>query len=194
LARAHPITGLDLQAPTDKNARLIVKARLAEMYVYTEYIGNPEYVQELHDLRIAAKRVRYTLEVFAAYLPVASQEFAEELATLQDELGALHDSEVMLALLRLSLHKEQQDVANELSAKQPRKSLLSAPMAAHIMQATDTHGPAEKTRQGLASFLLKQEQRRLQCYEVFRLHWEQLEQRHFRARLFAALAEDDEQN
>jgi hypothetical protein len=192
LARSRPITGLDLQAPTAKNARLIVRARLAEMYAYTEYVGSPEHVQELHDLRIAAKRVRYTLEVFADYLPAASQGFAEELATLQDELGALHDSEVMLALLRLSLHKEQQDAANEYTAKQPLKPLLSAQMAAHITRATDTHAPEEKAQQGLASFLLKQEQRRIQSYEAFRLHWEQLEQRHFRAKLLEMLADDEE--
>jgi ADP-heptose:LPS heptosyltransferase len=45
-------------------------------------------VRGLHNLRIAAKRLRYTLEIFADVLPAACQSIADELAQIQDELGA----------------------------------------------------------------------------------------------------------
>src|SRR5690242_2055165 len=105
MAKARAITGLDPQAPTGRNARLMVRERLADMYSYAQYAASPDNSAGLHNLRIAAKRVRYTLEIFEEFLPEAGKSFAEELARLQDELGALHDSEVMLALLRLSLNE-----------------------------------------------------------------------------------------
>lgn len=107
MAKARAITNLDLQTPTAQNARIMARERLTDMYTRAEYIDNIESIQELHDLRIATKRMRYTLEVFKEFLPLESQDFVDELTKLQDELGALHDSEVMLALLRLSLRLEQ---------------------------------------------------------------------------------------
>jgi CHAD domain-containing protein len=181
MAKARVITGLDLQSPTAQNARIIAQERLADMYAYTEYIDNIENTQELHDLRIATKRVRYTLEVFAEFLPLESQSFAEELATLQDELGNLHDSEVMLALLHRALHLRQKKTLS----KKIRKPLLSADLIADIQNTSSA--PTDKERQGLLSFLHKQEQRREQCYIAFRQHWDQLEQSGFRAKLLGML-------
>jgi CHAD domain-containing protein len=45
----------------------------------------------LHKLRIAAKRLRYALELFAACYGEAQRELAHELARLQTALGELHD-------------------------------------------------------------------------------------------------------
>jgi len=81
-----PITGLDPHAPTGENARIIARTRLEEMYSWSEYVDNPYYVKELHDLRIAAKRLRYTLEVFEDFLPDACKPIVEELTQIQDEL------------------------------------------------------------------------------------------------------------
>lgn len=181
MAKARAITGLDLQAPTARNARIIVRERLADMYTYTKYIDDPEHTQQLHDLRIAAKRVRYTLEIFADYLPEESQGFAEELATLQDELGELHDSEVMLALLRLSLG----EALPQRPAHEKTKVLLPSDLVEDVLEPSVT--PGETVRQGMALFLKRQELRREQCYTTFRQHWERLEQDHFQQQIIRML-------
>src|SRR5260370_7534115 len=103
MAKARPITGLDPQAPTGKNARIIAKVRLEDLYSWESYVDNPYSIQELHNLRIAAKRLRYTLEVFEDVLPEACKPIVKELEQIQEELGALHDSDGMIALLRLCL-------------------------------------------------------------------------------------------
>src|SRR6266436_8839702 len=121
MAKAKPITGLDPQAPTGKNARIIAKVRLEELYSWDAYVDNPYYIQELHNLRIAAKRLRYTLEVFEDVLPEACKPLVKELEQIQEELGALHDSDVMIALLRLCLSSQDSGTAYEqalLQAKQ----------------------------------------------------------------------------
>lgn len=193
MAKAQPITGLDSQAPTTKNVRIILQQRLDDMYAYTPYIDNPNNIQELHDLRIATKRVRYTLDLFEEFLPTTSKGFAEEFAKLQDELGALHDSEVMLALLRQLLQSENAETdtlkAGEIPAD-PKAALLSPEMTRTIFHPTHASALSAKERQGLLSFLRRQEQRREQSYALFRQHWEELEQRHFRATILEMLSND----
>ncbi len=191
MAKTRPITGLDSQAPTTTNARIILQQRLDEMYAYTPYIENPDNIQELHDMRIAAKRMRYTLELFEEFLPTSSKKFAEELSRLQDELGALHDSEVMLTLLRQLLQQEQAHSApmqNEENEPDPSKATLLSPAMTRAL-LHPTHAPALSTRerQGLQSFLHRQEQRREQSYALFRQHWETLERKQFRAELLSML-------
>lgn len=190
MAKARPITGLDPSAPTKQNARVIIRERLAEMYAYAQYIENLENIQELHNLRIAAKRVRYTLEIFAEFLPEASQNFAEELAKLQDELGTLHDSEVMLALLGQLLLQEVTALERgdgEAALPEQRQGLLSSDLIQHILHIEHHPALSDRERKGLMDFLHRQEQRRVQSYASFRQHWEELEQRHFRAELLQML-------
>src|SRR6266536_1999487 len=103
MTKAKPITGLNPQDPTGKNARIIAKVRLEELYSWESYVDNPYHIQELHNLRIAAKRLRYTFEVFEEALPQACKPITNELVQIQEELGALHDTDVMIALLRLCL-------------------------------------------------------------------------------------------
>lgn len=181
MAKVREITGLDLQAPVTRNARILVRERLTDMYAYAKYIDDAKHAQQLHDLRIAAKRVRYTLEIFADYLPRESQDFAEELATLQDELGEFHDSEVMLALLRLSLREE----SAEKKRSGERKALLTNDLREDVLEPSAA--PNEKERRGLLRFLHRQEERRELCYARFRQHWQELEQRQFRQQLLETL-------
>ena len=52
-------------------------------------------VEEQHRVRIRAKRLRYALDLFAAALPAKpTARYVEQLAHLQDELGALNDAVV----------------------------------------------------------------------------------------------------
>src|SRR5579883_2660472 len=91
MARAKRVTGLAADAPTSVNARAIVRARLDELLEWDASVDEPYRVQELHNLRIAAKRLRYSLEIF---LPVLSEDLApliKEVEQVQEELGNLHD-------------------------------------------------------------------------------------------------------
>ncbi len=193
MAKARPITGLDSQAPTGRNARIILQQRLDYLYMYAPYVGNADNIQELHDLRIAAKRVRYTLELFEEFLPVASKGFAEELAKLQEELGALHDSEVMLTLLRQLLQPKNDDAETdhaEAAVAEQKPALLSPEMERAVLYPAHASALSAKERQGLLSFLRRQEQRREQSYMLFRQHWDALERSHFREAILHMLSEN----
>ena len=54
----------------------------------------------LHDLRIAAKRLRYTIEFLREVLPAEADELVARLVVLQDHLGELNDAVVAGGLAR----------------------------------------------------------------------------------------------
>jgi hypothetical protein len=76
------------------------------MYDFAPAIRDPANVEELHNMRIAAKRLRYTMELFA---PVFDKEFAQTLKVVEDiqeRLGAIHDADVIVPLLEDAQEKE----------------------------------------------------------------------------------------
>ena len=191
MAKARPIKGLDPQAPTGKNARMIAKVRLEDLYSWESYVDNPYNIVELHNMRIAAKRLRYTFEVFEDVLPVVCKPIHEELVKIQDELGTLHDTDVMIALLRLCLGSQDTasivDYAQSSAKVQQRKerSLVAPELVAGLLDPAVS--PSTEERYGLELFLQNQEQLRHKHYDTFRQHWYALQARDFRREILEIL-------
>lgn len=196
MAKAKAITGLDPHVSTGYNAQLIAKMRLAEMYSWERYVDNQWNVRELHDLRIAVKRVRYTLEVFEEVLPAECQRIVEELQRLQEELGSLHDCDVLMGLLRVCLARQGRNgkksaaaAAVPVAGRERRRDQevveLEPGLVAALVARTVT--PSAEERYGLQRLLVKQEQLRETRYAAFREHWEQLQARDFRGEILAVL-------
>ncbi len=191
MARARPIKGLDSQAPTGMNARIIAKVRLEDLYSWESYVDNPYHIRELHNMRIAAKRLRYTFEVFEDVLPDQSKPIVEELVKIQDELGILHDTDVMIALLRLCLGSQDTasivDYAQSSANVQQRKekSLVAPELVADLLDPAVA--PTTGERFGLELFLQHQEQLRATQYDTFRQHWYALQARDFRREIIELL-------
>lgn len=193
MAKAKVVTGLRAQAPTGENARTIAQTRLEELYEWAPYVDNPYHVRELHNMRIAAKRLRYTLEIFAEVLPAECQPLLKEVEQIQEELGNLHDSDVMIALLRLCLGGQDSGSGYEYAlaraAKQKNKGDfgLNPELVAHLLDPSVA--PNADERQGLEQLLASLHKQREQHYTVFRQHWYQLQGRDFRREVLRVLAE-----
>jgi len=188
MAKARPIKGLDVQAPTSQNAGIIARTRLEELYEWSKSVDTPYAVRELHHMRIAAKRLRYTLEVFEDYLPEECKAAVDELQQLQDELGALHDSDVRIAMLRLCLANQESPLNNQalaVSAKGPHKSFLPQELIEALVDPKAA--PDAEQRYGLEQFLHKQEEQRIEQYQHFRQHWYSLQEQNFRTHLLEVL-------
>jgi hypothetical protein len=193
MAKAKALTALDANAPAGQNARCIARTRLDEMYSWAADVDNPYEIRGLHNLRIAAKRLRYTLEIFEDVLPSTCQSIANELAQIQDELGALHDSDVMTALLRLCMGGEDAGNAYELALvragkqKSKGKLLLNPPLVANVLDPDVA--PSADQRYGLEQLLREQLHVREEHYRTFRKHWYQLQARDFRREILDVLSE-----
>ena len=61
--KARRVAGLDPEGTLADNAERIVLVRLDELCSFMPRAADPDEVVALHDMRIAAKRLRYILEV-----------------------------------------------------------------------------------------------------------------------------------
>ncbi len=82
-------------------APVVIYERLAGVLAYDEWVTLPDVpLERLHRLRIAAKRLRYTLEFLEETLAPQTEDLIKQVKTLQDHLGDLQDAVVASALLR----------------------------------------------------------------------------------------------
>jgi CHAD domain-containing protein len=78
-----------------------VYQRLAAVWAYDEWVTGPDVPMErLHQLRITAKGLRYTLEYFQEVLGPEAKTVIDEVKALQDHLGDFQDAVVASNLLR----------------------------------------------------------------------------------------------
>ena len=189
MAKARPITGLNIQAPTGQNASIIASTRLEELYDASKYVDTPYAVKELHDMRIATKRLRYTLEIFEDYLPEECKAAVNELQQLQEELGALHDNDVLIALLRLCLINQENPLNSKALTASQKKGVNKAFLPQELVEVLlDPHAsPTAEQRYGLELFLHKLEEARTEHYQTFRQHWYRLQEQDFRSHLIETL-------
>lgn len=101
-----------------------ISARLAEFLSFEPFISQPEKVAELHQMRIAAKRLRYTLETFASLYPDGLSGKLTILRAAQELLGDIHDCDVWSLALPRFLEEEKQRVIEFYGVQGPLNLLL----------------------------------------------------------------------
>jgi CHAD domain-containing protein len=94
--KARKVSGLDPAAPLRANAERIVATRAAELVGLAAEALEPSGETAQHDMRIAAKRLRYVLELTAGCLGAEAAAAREAAKQLQGVLGEIHDCDVML--------------------------------------------------------------------------------------------------
>ena len=99
MAKPRKIIGLNPNQSYCKNARIVLPQKAEEVYSWEQFIRDPERREELHNMRISIKRLRYTMEFFAVNYGKHFTDFLEIIIELQDILGDIHDSDVVLEVL-----------------------------------------------------------------------------------------------
>jgi CHAD domain-containing protein len=94
--KARAVEGLDPAAPLAANASRIVQTRLDELRSFAEPALEPGAAEAQHGMRIAAKRLRYVLEIVGPCLGEQSEPARRAAKELQAVLGGLHDCDLML--------------------------------------------------------------------------------------------------
>jgi CHAD domain-containing protein len=95
--KARAIEGLDPAGPLRPNVARIVSVRLDDLRAFVDDALAPDASKAQHDMRIAAKRLRYVLEIFAPCLGEEAETARRAAKQLQSVLGDLHDCDLMLA-------------------------------------------------------------------------------------------------
>ena len=171
--KARRVKGLDPEAPLGDNAERIVRVRLDELCSFMPKAADPDEVVALHDMRIAAKRLRYVLEIthpcFGAYASTAVKLVKD----LQDLLGEIHDCDVQLPEVAAFLEE-----------------LIAADAAAAGASPSDlAKTPHRRTYAGLVALQVHLRARRRALFEQFLELWREYERKGFAARLAFAVSE-----
>lgn len=87
---------VDPDAPITANAGRLVPERVAELLSWEPYIQDAARVEELHAMRIAAKRLRYTMELFAPFYNPDFRTAIGQVKRVQELLGDIHDADVLV--------------------------------------------------------------------------------------------------
>jgi CHAD domain-containing protein len=87
-----------------------INKRLEEFLFYEIYIPYPEHIKELHLMRIAAKRLRYTMEIFTIFYSDKMDRAMEVIRSAQTCLGEIRDCDVWLIYLTKFMQKEKKNI------------------------------------------------------------------------------------
>ena len=176
MAKAHKVIGVAPLWSYCENARIILPQRLEEVYTWEPFIRDETRREELHNMRISIKRLRYTMELFRIAYQNSSQQpavsgqgssdltpdnqYAEFLAVvvdLQEVLGDIHDADVVLEVL-----------VDYTSQSGNRGRQITVPL-------------------GVATLIDRTEETRKADYETFLEKWDQLSTAGFKQKLLSFL-------
>lgn len=97
---------------------------LGAMLAYSEFVPQPERIDELHAMRIEAKRLRYTLESFAPLFPDQFQGIINIVRSIQELLGDIHDCDVWVQFLPQFIEEERQRTIEFCGRDRPLRFLV----------------------------------------------------------------------
>lgn len=100
-----------------------ITVKLSDFLAFSEIVDQPEKISELHAMRIAAKRLRYTLEFFAPLYENQLRQPLKPLRTAQETLGSIHDCDVWIAYMPQFMQEERQRTLDYFGSARPYKRL-----------------------------------------------------------------------
>jgi CHAD domain-containing protein len=155
VAKGAPIHKLThTKAPLRESAPVLL-VRLNEMLEWATAIHDPACVIELHNMRIAAKRLRYTLELFAPTLAPEVKGVLKTAEEIQEQIGAIHDCDVLIPLLKETMEKEME---------RERKQALKR----------GEGPPPYLAAEGIIALMHRKEEERERRYRDFLAYWDAL--------------------
>jgi hypothetical protein len=188
VSRAWPVNDIDPDASLAVNARRILAVRVAEYFSYAGIVPLEHAVEALHNLRISAKRLRYTLEIFQDVFGASGRVQIERIKAIQEALGEIHDHDVRIALVVDELQRTAAEQIAQLS-----EELAAVPTSNHAaIAASLLRPPPDDPRRGLIALLGREHARRKECYAAFRTLWEEQAAAGIRADLVRLSVDDAE--
>lgn len=137
-----------------------LEIHLRNCFSFVPFITNPNNVKELHNLRIAFKNLRYSVELFQDLYPTL-KDYLIVLKLFQDELGKIHDCDIWLDDLDI-FRKKELDRINKFYGQS---------------------GPFNFIKPGIDFLTEEITNTRNMTYELFLKHWNEYFQDQFWSRL-----------
>ncbi|MFL5907153.1 MAG: CHAD domain-containing protein [Solirubrobacterales bacterium] len=137
--KAAPVKKLDPSRSLGENAARMIQVRLDEMISFAPRALEGK-MKTQHDMRIAAKRLRYVLEVTGFCFGRPADTARRRARDLQDILGEIHDCDVMLPRVRRHMKELQERDAQAVRARAGQAPDLDPRLAARARHRTAYRG------------------------------------------------------
>jgi CHAD domain-containing protein len=113
MAKPRPIPDLDAEESYAAAAAKVVSVRSGEVFEHSQDVLDMTDIERVHDMRVATRRLRATLEMFEPCFPQDQLKDAlSEVKELADALGERRDPDVAIAALdRFAAHASDEDRA-----------------------------------------------------------------------------------
>jgi hypothetical protein len=161
--KARKVKKLDPAGALDRNAARIIRSRLEELRSFAPAALAPDATVAQHDMRIAAKRLRYVIEVTGFCFGRPAEDARRRARELQDLLGEIHDCDVMTPRVQAEIER--------LRAEDSRALLLEAGGAEDLDPGLVGEAPNRTAYRGLELLLVHLRARRALLFERFRDFW-----------------------
>jgi CHAD domain-containing protein len=129
-----------------------ISRRLSTLLSYDPWIQHPEAVAEHHAARIAAKKLRYTMEIYGSLYRNSLKKPLARVKKIQEILGNIHDCDVWIDHVTQILLRERTLLRSSKRAERPDTQTLAS----------------------LKIFLRERETERMRRYHRFVRFWESL--------------------
>jgi CHAD domain-containing protein len=129
---------------------------LEEFLSYDSFVNQVDAVEELHAMRIAAKKLRYTMECFSGIFPERLAEYLSTMRVIQEQLGTIHDCDVWHSTGERFIERERRRTEKYFGSDRAMKRLMP----------------------GLHAFFENRYQVRVETYTAFTKYWHDLHQAH----------------
>jgi len=158
---------LEPGGPLAENAARIVRVRLDELRSFAPKALEPGRVKKQHDMRIAAKRLRYVLEATEFCFGRPGEVARRRARDLQEILGELHDCDVMLP--RAERHLAELRGADATAVRE------RAGDAVDLDPTLAARAPHRTSYRGLEILMVYLQSRRELLFDRFQTFWAEQE-------------------
>ncbi len=180
--KARKVKRLDPEGTLADNLQRIIQVRLDELCGFMPEASDPEAVTALHDMRIAAKRLRYILEIGAPCFGPYAETAGKRTKDVQDLIGEIHDCDETIPRVLMLLEAAQAADVHVVRGRAPADAEDLDPQFAADAPQADAY-------RGLHTILTFLRARREMLFARFLELWTDLERQGFRSRLEYALDE-----
>jgi putative phosphoesterase len=94
--------------PAYQRSFFYISLRLEDLFAFEPFVSMEDQIREHHAMRIAAKRLRYTMEIFNDLYGDGLKGAIKAIKKLQDLLGDMHDCDVWIEFLPRFLEEEKE--------------------------------------------------------------------------------------
>ena len=167
MKRAKKIRKKSLTSGIPSIAAGRISHRLDVFLSYERWVNVPDAVVEHHAMRIAAKKLRYTMEVYAPLYRLGLKKYLSRVKKVQEILGDLHDCDVWIDTVMVMILKERSTFHTKDSSKNEQVKILG----------------------GFKHFLANREKERKRLYRRYVRYWDSLVRAHIVSDLRKTLKE-----